>query len=159
MGTVNYRTSDYITVGLEPYAYDMYTDENGKTDYDARDSDMYWDMEHIKELLSRYTFNYFHVVIVPGYYEGFSIDIENNYSVCYDCWQDKREALKEATRIKQFLLECVEACCCVCSPGWCTSYKGYSDSIQAVKKAIRVIKEEIKNTPTWLYCERMGIEV
>jgi len=176
MGTINYYTSDYITIGLEPYyAYDLKNDqcfmeelqeeidEYGGTIEEAIENyiqQCYSEDEYnIQNILDKYDFHYFHVVIKPGYYEGFSINIENNYGLCYDSWQDKREALKEATQIKKFLLECIDNGLCQVFPGWCTSYKDRETSIAAVQRAIKAMKEEIKSIPTWGYCERMGIEL
>lgn len=176
MGTINYYTSDYITIGLEPiYAYDLKNDAGFMEELQA-EIDEYGgtieekienyiqgcyedDVYNIQCILDKYDFYYFHVVIKPGYYEGFTIDIENNYGLAYDSWQDKLDALKEATQIKKFLLECIDNGLCQVFPGWCTSYKDRKTSIAAVKKAIREMKEEIRNIPTWGHCERMGIEL
>ena len=159
MGAINYATSNYITIGLKPYDYEDFEDENGNIDYDMMNDYYQDDYNNIETILNKYDFHYFHVVIKPGYYEGFSIDIENNYGVCYDCWQDKQAALKEATQIKRFLLECIDLGLCEVWPGWCTSYKSRNESIKAVKEAIRDMKEEIKGIPTWEHCRRLGIEV
>lgn len=159
MGTINYATSNYITIGLKPYDYEDFEDENGNIDYDMMNEYYQDDYNNIEAILNKYYFHYFHVVINPGYYEGFSIDIENNYGVCYDSWQDRKEALKEATQIKLFLLECIDNGLCKCSPGWCTGYYDRAESVKAVKQAIKEMKEEIRSIPTWGYCERMGIEI
>ena len=159
MGTINYMTSSYITMGLKPYDISDYADENGNIDYNLLEMDYEDDRTNIESILSRYSFYYFHVAIKAGYYEGFSIDIENNYGVCYDSWQDRKEALKEATQIKLFLLECIDNGLCKCSPGWCTGYYDRAESVKAVKQAVKEMKEEIRSIPTWGYCERMGIEI
>lgn len=176
MGAVNYYTSNYITIGLKPYStYDLENDpgfmeelpnevdEYGGTIEEALESYIQGcyeaDESNVWCALNKYDFYYFHVVIKPGYYEGFTIDIENNFGLAYNSWQDKREALKEATQIKKFLLECIDLGLCQVFPGWVTSYKSRNESIKAVKQAIREMKEEIKNIPTWGYCERMGIEL
>ena len=159
MGTVNYATSDYITIGLKPYDYEDFEDENGNINYDMMNDYYQDDYNNIEAILNKYDFHYFHVVIKPGYYEGFYIDIENNYPVCYDSWNDKQAALKEATQIKRFLLECIDLGLCEVWPGWCTSYKSRNESIKAVKEAIRDMKEEIKGIPTWEHCKRLEIEV
>lgn len=159
MGAVNYATSNYITIGLKPYDYEDFDDENGNIDYDMMNDYYQADYNNIETILNKYDFHYFHVVIKPGYYEGFSIDIENNYGVCYDCWQDKQAALEEATQIKLFLLECIDNGLCKCSPEWCTGYYDRAESVKAVKQAVKEMKEEIRSIPTWRYCERMGIEI
>ena len=159
MGTINYATSDYITIGLKPYDFEDFEDENGNIDYDMMNDYYQADYSNIEAILNKYDFRYFHVVIKPGYYEGFSIDIENNYGVCYDSWQDRKEALKEATQIKLFLLECIDNGLCKCSPGWCMGYYDRAESVKAVKQAVKEMKEEIRSIPTWGYCKRMGIEI
>lgn len=89
------------------------------------------DLDNIKALLKHFDFIIFHVAIKPGYYEGFYIDIENNYELCFDCWQDKRTAQKEITQLKEFLIGCVNMGMCKVSPGWVTSYYSREDSITA----------------------------
>lgn len=176
MGAINYGTSNYITIGLKPYNYSDFENDGDCMEAIQEEIALYGgtvenkicdlissyyedDYSNIESVLNKYDFGYFHVVIKHGYYEGFYIDIENNYDVCYDCWQDKQAALKEATQIKRFLLECVDMGLCEVWPGWCTAYKDRKESIASIKAAIKSMKEEIKSIPTWRYCERMGIEV
>ena len=71
MGTINYRTSDFITLGYncnyidyeDPFYHEIIAD--------------YYDQ--IKHALDRERFYYFNVELIPGYYEGFSINIEFNF--------------------------------------------------------------------------------
>ena len=103
MGTINYMTSRYITMGLNPYNISDFENdeyliseiqEEIKADGGTVESyilnliDRYYenDRENIESILSRYSFYYFHVAIKAGYYEGFSLDIENNFSVAFDGW-------------------------------------------------------------------------
>lgn len=159
MGAINYKTSEYITIGFKPYNYEDYEDENGNTDYDAMNIDYECDVDNVETVLEKYDFAFFHVAIEPGYYEGFIIDIESNNSLYYDCWQDKRAALKEVTRLKTFLLECVDLGLCQVFPGWCMGYATRDESIKGIKQAMKDLKETIKHTPTYGYYERMGIEI
>ena len=68
MGAINYGTSDYISIGL-----------NVSRDFDE------WELENLynefSEMLENRRFWYFHITLKPGYYEGFYIDIENNFPV------------------------------------------------------------------------------
>ena len=60
MGTINYNTSRYITIGINP---DDYNNEN----YELNEfivNDLY---DEIKSVLNKYNFYFFHVCIVPGY--------------------------------------------------------------------------------------------
>ncbi len=144
MGAINYKTSDYITIGYNlnniDFASDDFTFDNIVQD----------DYESVKALLKNYYFYYFHVTIDPGYYEGFSIDIECNFSWCFDSWIDKQEAQKEITRLKAFLIECINNySCCVVSPGWCTTYYNYKDSVNKLNQAIKEIRQHVKSIPTY----------
>lgn len=110
--------------------------------------------KNIEIELKTHSFYYFHVVIKPGYYEGFTLDIENNFPVCYDSWEDKRAAQKEITELKQFLIDCAGLGLVKCSLGWCTGYSDYKGTIKAIKAAIKEMREEIKTVPTWAQYER-----
>ena len=142
MGTINYKTSDYITIGYNCNYID-YDDEF----YHDIISDYY---EQIKYTLEKESFYYFHVTLEPGYYEGFSIDIENNFSVCFDNYEDKLLAQKEITCIKAFLTQCINDFeCCVVHPGWCTGYEDYKNSLKTLNAAIKEMRTEAKQTPTY----------
>lgn len=143
MGTINYKTGNYITIGYNlkniNYSIDDFSYENIIID----------DYENIKDLLNLYNFYYYHIEIKPGYYDGFSIDIEYNFSYCLYSYQDKKDALKEITQIKKFLLDCINNYnCCAISPGWCTTYYDYKNTIEQLKNAIKEMQDEIRNTPT-----------
>ena len=141
MGAVNYKTSDYITLGYNTNNID-YEEEF----YCEFINDEY---DEIKYLLDKEDFYYFHVILEPGYYEGFTIDIEHNFSYCYDNYNEKLDALKEITRIKHFLLYIVNNYNInVVYPGWCTSYGDYKKTIEELNNAIIEMKYSVKHTPT-----------
>ena len=142
MGAINYKTSDYITLGYntniidydDDYYYDLINDE-----YDG-----------IKALLKDTSFYYFNITIEPGYYEGFTIDIEHNFNYCYDDYSEKLQALKEITRIKNFLFYIVNNFNInIVFPGWCTGYGDYTETIEGISAAIEEMKSSVKNTPTY----------
>ena len=142
MGTINYKTSDYITIG--------YNCDN----IDYEDEFYYYDMQdcydQAKYRLKEYGFYYFHVTVEPGYYEGFSINIELNFKYCFDSSGDKKEAQKEITQIKTFLLECISDFECVAVwPGWCMRYADYKTTIKELNEAIYNMRQDVKMTPTW----------
>lgn len=142
MGTINYKTSDYITIGYNCNNIDY--DEEFYNDF-IQD---YYDQA--SERLKDYNFYYFHVKIEPGYYEGFSIDIEYNFPYCFDNYREKQKALKEVTQIKAFLMECINDFeCCVVYPGWCTSYLNHKESIRELNAAAREMRGAVKNTCTY----------
>lgn len=142
MGTINYKTSDFITIGYNCNYID-YDDEF----YNNLIQDYY---EQVIYTLKKYDFYYFRVTVEPGYYEGFSINIEHNYNYCYDYSEEKRLAQKEITQIKKFLLECIEDFECVAVyPGWCTGYADYNKTLKELNGAIHEMRETVRNTPTW----------
>lgn len=171
MGAINYFTSDYVTMGLRPYdRSDFEKDldfmeeareqmqEYGGTlesvidDYISRCYED--DLANIETELNKHNFQYYHITIKPGYYEGFTLDIENNFPVAFDGWEDRKEANKEITEIKGFLIACAGLGLVQCSPGWCTWYNDYKGTIVAIKAAIKEMREEVKTIPTWAQYER-----
>lgn len=142
MGTINYKTSDYITIG-----YDCNNIDYDEPYYNDFINDCY---EQVKIVLDKERFYYFHVALEPGYYEGFSIDIEFNFSWCFDSWEDKRAAQKEITQIKRFLTQCINDFDCVAVfPGWCTGYANYNDSLTELNNAIKEMRQTVRQTPTY----------
>lgn len=147
MGAINYKTSDYITIGYKLTNVD-YEDQF----YYEIINDYY---DQVKYTLEKYRFYYFNVTLEPGYYEGFSLDIEFNFSVCFDGYTDKVEAQKEITQIKKFLLECINDFeCCSVYPGWCTGYADYITTLNELNAAIDEMRQTVKQTPTYTqYCK------
>ncbi len=149
MGTINYCTSDYITLGYN----------TGNIDYEDEfySDDIIFEFDEITSLLKNEYFYYFHITLKPGYYDGFTIDIENNFSYCFDNYGEKLEALKELTRIKNFLIYVVNNFNInVVYPGWCTSYGDYKKTISEIDAAIKEMKSEIKTTPTYYILKLAG---
>lgn len=171
MGTINYCTSDYITLGLRPYDRQDFLDdpdflealqeevnEYGGTLEDSLESYINGciddDFANIEAELKKHNFYYFHVSIEPGYYEGFYLRIENNFSIALDGWEDRRYANREITQIKDFLIACAGLGLVECWPGWCTRYNDYSGTLVAIKHAIQAMRDEVKATPTWAQYSR-----
>lgn len=166
MGAVNYFTSDYITMGIEPYsAYDLENDQDfmqviheqikeyGGTVEDCI-SDMiesyYEDDEtNVSAILEKYSFDYFRITIKSGYYEGFTLDIESDFPEAFNRWEDKRAAQREITSLKKCLIECAGVGMVECWPGWCTKYNDYKGTCKAIGAAIKVMRDEVNSTPTW----------
>lgn len=173
MGTINYRTSDYITLGLRPYEMNDFLEDRCFMEETQKEIEEYGgtiedkiyslinaycedDYINIKHILSKYNFHYYHVKLEHGYYEGFSIDIENNFGIAYDCCEDKREAQKEITQIKKFLLECAENGLVSVWPGWCTTYRTRAETYDDIAAAIKEMRNEARTIPTWRDYERGG---
>lgn len=142
MGAINYKTSDYITIGYNLNDVEQYDD-----DYFYFEQE---DFEIAQEILKDYNFYNFYVKLNAGYYAGFYIDIECNFNWCFDGWQDKQEAQKEITQLKAFLKEIIESCnCCVVAPGWCTTYYNYKESLNKLNQAIKEMRQHVKSIPTF----------
>ena len=185
MGTINYRTSDYITLGIKPYdTDDLMKDDDFldyvKTEYGYTmndDEDTIYDIacETIQEyteadytnaemILDKYSFYYYTVSLENGYYEGFSLDIKNNFPCVFDIANDfpavfddyteKMEAQKEITQIKEMLIELSGCGMVAVYPGWCTGYEDYKGTQKAIAEAIKEMRQEVKNIPTYRVYER-----
>lgn len=149
MGTINYKTSDFITLGY--YTNDIDYEEEFYSD------DIEYEYNEIKTLLEKEYFHYFNITLEPGYYEGFSLDIEYNFSYCLDNYFEKLEAQKEITRIKKFLIYIVENFnVCACFPGWCTSWADYKKTIEKINDAAAEMRGAVKETPTYYMLELKG---
>ena len=163
MGAINFKTSDYITMCIKPYETSEILTDPDFIDYcqeerpgedpeeiAADEITGYYeaDEENYTAIAKKYDFYYFHIVLEPGYYESLYIDIEANFCI-YDDAAEKREALKEATKVKEFLTECAGVGFVACAPGWCTKYYTYAETLEKIKAAIKEMKEEIKAAPTW----------
>ena len=149
MGTINYKTSNYITLG--------YNTGNINYDDEFYSNDINFEYDEISAILKNEFFYYFNITLKPGYYEGFIIDIENNFNYCFNDYTEKLEALKELTRIKNFLIYIVDNFNInVVYPGWCTSYGDHKKTISEINAAIKEMKNEVKNIPTYYILKLAG---
>lgn len=167
MGTINYKTSDYITLSIMPYDYDDIKkgmiDSIKAGDYDGLTVDQVTDDVVNNEIINCYDADsmnaqsiidkhhlwYFRVAIEPGYYEGLSIDIDNNFPVFFDDYIEKKEAQKEVTQLKKLLIDLAGVGFVQTFPGWCTGYNDYKNTLNGIKKAIKDIRQEVATTPTY----------
>ena len=146
MGAINYGTSDIITLGVKPY--DM--DDPGLDDltHDERAAyiaDNYAaDYDNAAAIIDGYSFDFFHIAPAWGYYEGVYIALSDNFYAA--SYADKRDALKEATRLKRLLLDLAGVGFVQCAPGWCTGYSDYKSTITAIRSAIRELKQRITHS-------------
>lgn len=147
MGTINYATSDYITIGYNC----------NDIDYNDIDCDFLIDDDYntVKNILNQYYFYYFHITLEPGYYEGFYINIEYNFPLFFDNCEERKEAQKEITTIKAALMQIINnTSCCAVFPGWCTGYADYKSTVKEIGAAIKAMREEVKQTPTHTQYQR-----
>ena len=134
MGAINYGSNEVINLGYNLKNY------NEEEDWDLCNDDY----NQVEWLLEKQYFNYYQVELKGGYYEGFYLDIVFKY-LYLDNYQSKLEALKEATRLGNFLRMCIEDFSMVVYyPGWCTGYEDKKTSLKMVKNAIREEKKNIR---------------
>ena len=147
MGTVNFRTSNYITIGLEPYDSDDFINDCGMVDYDRINDEYQYDRDNIDDVLEDYDFDFFDVYTDGGYYESFCLLIEHKWGDCFDWKEDREEAEKEVDRLEKCLRECIDNGLCVVHPGWCTSYLGLNESYRELGIAMEDLRKTIRETP------------
>ncbi len=153
MATINFGTSDYITLGIEPYECEELNSIYG----DSPDSyDLYElycdDEENAKTILDGYDFKFFNVSIKYGYYESLYIDIKAVYSMYgtfYESYTEKMDALKEVSSLKKCLIDLADVGFTACYPGWCTSFESHEGTLKAINEAVKEIRQEIKEVPTY----------
>lgn len=148
MGTVNYSSSDYITMGLKPYDPEFFEDENGAIDCEEMELCYKDERENVEFILEKYSFYYFHVSVKPGYYDGFSLDIAFDFPCFFNDWEERREAQKEVTALKKCLLELSENGLVACSPGWCTGYCDAAGTRKGIAAAVKLMRQDVADTPT-----------
>ena len=94
-------------------------------------------------------FYYFTITLEPGYYDGYSLNIDFDY-LYFDDWEEKADAQREITQIKTVLLKCVNDFECVAVyPGWCTGYEDYKNTLLKLNAAIKEMRKTVKQTPTY----------
>ena len=134
MGAINYGTSElFCNLG--------YNLNNGVKDYQR------WTAEEVQEYLNDICLSFYKIDLIPGYYEGFYLDIrdiDDNYYSDYDCKQDR---VKELHKIGRALIHIANKFGLVSyTPGWCTGYATTGDTIRRIKKAVKKEITKIYNT-------------
>lgn len=173
MGTINYKTSKYITLAVKPYDIDDFLrdpdfiynlQENGHDvdldtaiyddiarDIAADEIQEYYscDAENARAIIEKYNMEWFTLSIEYGYYEGLSIDINNNLPVFFDDMAERKTALTELSILKAALVDLAGVGFVECCPWWCTTYGDYKSTLKAINKAIKAARDEIQHTPTY----------
>lgn len=138
MGAINYGRNNILNIGYNLKDYDY------EEDYDVCEDDY----NEVKRELERYNFDYFNVELKGGYYEGFYLDLDFRL-LWLDNYKEKLEVLKEATRLRKLLENCINYHnMVVYYPGWGTGYENIETSLKMVKNAIKKQKQLIKSLPT-----------
>lgn len=162
MGTINYKSQDYITLGLKPYDVDDFINDAAWIDdlkeiydTDSLTDDQIWqafnndvfdgyypsDRENAESIINNYRLYYYDVSIQPGYYEGYYIAIQDNYKI--DCYAGKLDALKELTQLKHLLIELAGVGYVSCICGWCMGYADYKGTLRHINRAIKEMKQDV----------------
>lgn len=170
MGTINYGTSKYITLGVKPYdTWDFEKDKAYMEEVRERIEEMgedvneesisriisgdieCWeetDYDNAKFIIDKYDLENFKVEIRPGYYSGAYLNIEPYWDAVLDSYETKCELNKEITQLKELLLELVDYGWVACHPWWCTTYETKEETKKSIIGAIKEIREEVRTTPT-----------
>lgn len=164
MGTINYSTSDIITLGIKPlwiddYLHDPYfiewaeeqeyTDDLETLAYDLMERDYSFMAEIIQDIIDDYfNLEYFKLSIDPGYYEGFTLKIDSDIPYYFGDYMERKDALKEVTQLKRCLLRCADNGLIECFPGWCNGYNDKAETIKSIRNAIKKLRKEVSNTLT-----------
>lgn len=166
MGTINYRTSEYITLATKDYiiteadaiehlVYMGYTEEEIEDiNLDEVTSMLYNDNEeadydNAEYILKKYDFDYFNVAILGGYYDGLQVDIEiNDYGLWAGDEEDFRdsitEAIDEIETLKKLMIELAGIGLLACSPGWVMGWYNYNETLEKIDLACEKIKHELQ---------------
>lgn len=140
MGATNYGSNDIINIGCNLKNFDYEEDYPLIEDY----------YDQVEWLLKKQHFDFYEIELKGGYYEAFYLDISFKY-LWLDNYKEKLLALKETTRLRKFLEECInDFSMVVYYPGWCTEYETRETSLKTLKNAIREQKELIRS----LYTEK-----
>ena len=153
MGAINFRTltnKSRLALVNEPER----EEEPEEQYFDDNDADF----EEVKEELKKYNFYYFNLLVDFGYYEGFSLRLEEeNTRWIYHNHKEKAEALKELTQIKNILIQFINnGLLKGAYPSWVTSYPTQADTIRQIKEIIKSYKEEIKSSYTEATAKRQN---
>lgn len=157
MGTINYKTGDIITLGVNENSLEDWEEVNYYTE-DAMDyiKDL---ADELKVKLEQFDTVWLKINVEYGYYAGMSVCIDKDYQtdaelerdntisrMIKDMWRLEKEE-REEIRLqldlaRQFCIKCLDYLD-VCYPSWCTGYEeGYAENVDAVNNAFdKTIKE------------------
>lgn len=163
MGTINYLTSDIITLVHDSNMYDRdfirdecILDDSDITPDEVTDSDIDFIIDNfindqISDLEKYVDFDapsmeFFKLSVRYGYYEGAQLVIDDATKYGFESTEERADALKEVDTLKSVLLAVCEIGFCACSPSWCMKYYNHDETIQRIDNAINELKNRINNT-------------
>jgi hypothetical protein len=157
MGTINYKTGDIITLGVNENSLEDWEEVN---DYTEDAMDYIKDLaDELKDKLEQFNVVWLKFNVEYGYYAGMSVNIDKDYQTdaelerdntisrfLKDLWkldkEEKEEVRMQLDLARQFCIECLDYLD-VCYPSWCTGYEeGYAENVNTVNNAFdKAIKE------------------
>lgn len=165
MGTINYGTSKYITMGIDPYDFEqvknciieeLQEDQEDVTPDDISDQEVYdriesyydADRENAEYYLNELNLNTgnFSVKLNPGYYEGLYISIDYDNLYFYD-QDEKDETIRDVKKIIDLLKNLAGIRFQACYPFWYTTFKSYEETLKEIETAYNDMISDINNTP------------
>lgn len=165
MGTVNYQTSDYITLASAPLYSEDYSEyaeeqaeETGKSVEAIIGSLMSLGEEDswiaAKEAAEKTTRNEFWKLdAVPGYYEGSQVVIHNELPESITD-EERQTALTEVDGLKVLLVGLVEnASFLETAPGWCPKWSARAETLESIDRAAEEMREAVLSVPAWKEAE------
>jgi hypothetical protein len=169
MGTINYQSGDIITLGLNYRAdndaidelmemNDLLTREDAENfEREQYESDAQELSQEIIDDINAeiedcdYFEKWVDIKLVNGYYEGFSVVVNKNYTLDKRfSWrvteEDKPEIYNVLEIVRNGLKKLTDNYLDVCYPWWCTRYEeGREANYKAIDEAIDEAIEEIKD--------------
>lgn len=141
MGTINYNTSKYITIGYDCRLID--------DEYDWSTEIIAEDYSTVEELIKELSFEIINVEALLGYYEGYFIDISFDYRY-FDDENERSDASNEVIKLKNLLTKLIDEFSLVSvKPGWCTAYRSRNDSLKELNIAIDALIKDIDRIPLY----------
>lgn len=153
MGSINYRTGQFLTIGSPIFSESDFTPDellemeaDGWTPAEVIES-YYQDIsDEAARIIDRFSFDHFKINIIPGYYDGFTVDISDYFDFYYEP-DEKPDVMSEAADIVKMLYELADAGLVACSPGWVTGYSDYEQTRAKISDAADNIRDYIKTYP------------
>lgn len=166
MGTINYKTSDYITLGIKPYDREDFINDPECMEAAIRESiesdisirhyiddliGSYYeaDKENAECFISKYDFRYFSLSVEPGYYEGLYVDLSEEFPLFIDDEDERKEILQEIETLKSVLIDIAGCGFVACFPGWSTGYSDYNGTLKEIETACNYLKENAMERKPW----------
>lgn len=156
MGTINYKTMEYITLAIQPYDFDdiktgileddQYSPEEITENlvYDTINEYYSCDSENAKSIINNFYSLYFKLDIEPGYYDGLQIILDTDF--CFDTEEDKKQCLDDLESLKKCLIDLAGVGFVACVPFWFMTYYDYKQTLEKIEKATEAIKTDIINS-------------